>query len=204
MFRVPSIIFEGNGVQSSVELGRRSIAESLSINGKTHLTSITVPANIETDVFRGCGARQQLKIECLLQRSPPLRSEIRSFIGNHVFLTFLVVATSNNFHPDPTILHLTSINKGEEEDVRRGREWNRKWNRKWKTRIVYGETYLDYFPSIFFEKSGSKRMDRFVFEAQVWSGVSALKLRSQRQLVHQREFLVGDIFRMGKVGETIV
>lgn len=93
-----------------------------------------------------------------------------------------------------------SINKGEEEDVRRGREWNRKW----KMRIVYGETYLDYFPSIFFEKSGSKRMDRFVFEAQVWSGVSALKLRSQRQLVHQREFLVGDIFRMGKVGETIV
>lgn len=48
------------------------------------------------------------------------------------------------------------------------------------------------------EKDGS------IFEAQVWSGVSALKLRSQRQLVHQREFLVGDIFRMGKVGETIV
>lgn len=46
-------------------------------------------------------------------------------------------------------------------------------------------------------------MDRFGgFE--VPSGISALKLWSQRQLIHQREFLVGQIFRMGKVGETIV
>lgn len=46
-------------------------------------------------------------------------------------------------------------------------------------------------------------MDRFEgFEIR--SGISALKLWSQRQLVHQREFLVEQIFRMGKVGETIV
>lgn len=51
-FRVPSIILEANGV----ELGH-SIGESLSINGKTHLTSIAVPASIETDVFRGGDAR---------------------------------------------------------------------------------------------------------------------------------------------------
>lgn len=123
MFRVPPIILEGNGVQSrwsSVE--RRSIGESLSINGKTHLTSITVPANIETDVFRGGDARQQLKIECLLQRNPLFPRDSIPFIGNHVFPTFLnfVTATSDNSTLIPRQI-LPTFDENQQEDVRRRR-----------------------------------------------------------------------------------
>lgn len=82
-------------------------------------------------------------------------------------------------------------------------EWNRKWSRMRNEDCIQrdvSQLFSFDFPR---RRKKWKRMDRFGgFEVR--SGISALKLWSQRQLIHQREFLVGQIFRMEKVGETIV